>query len=433
MSHSTLQNDPSGRRAAAETDAELTEIQGLLDQHTRYLRFSPGLERGFRLHVQGRALDLLSHGWWVLIFFYIGLGVATWLQVRAYSDPALLAANVEIWLWVYLAEGLVVLLLLFLPRLPALNEMYPLYTGVAAFIALASIIIATSAFPDPYLNQHSSYVVIFIITIIYGIGGLRVFPAVLICALAVGFSWAVIRVFDLWFSFGHFSQYVLLANVVGVLLCYLLEHRDRVMYLQSRLLHLEKGKLDAFSRELSRLSREDVLTGLANRRHFNETFQQEWDRARREQRPLALIFIDVDHFKPFNDNHGHLEGDRVLAEVGRALKGVLRRPGDLAARFGGEEFVILLPNTPLAGAVEVAQQVRHALHALHIPHRASSVADHVTASLGVAAVQPGNGLRSAQLIARADEAVYAAKAAGRDCIMTVDEQGALAARPLARA
>lgn len=433
MSQTALRTNSSASSVAADDEAELTEIQGLLDQHTRYLRFSSRLERGFRHHVQHRAIDLLNHGWWVLILFYVGLGLATWLQVRVYSDPALLPANERIWLWIYLAEGMAVALLLLLPRLPALDDLYSVYTGTIAFIALSAIIIATSAFPDPYLNQHASYVVIFIFTIIYGIGGLRVLPAVVICASAITFSWLVINAFELWFSFGHFSQYVLLANVVGVLLCYLLEHRDRVMFLQSRLLHLEKGKLDAFSRELTRLSREDVLTGLANRRHFNETFQQEWDRARREQRSVSLIFIDVDHFKPFNDTHGHLEGDRALAEVGRALKGVLRRPGDLAARFGGEEFVLLLPNTPLDGAVEVAQQVQEALDALHIPHRASTVSDHVTASLGVAAVLPDNGLRSAQLIARADEAVYAAKAAGRNCIMQVDEQGRLGDEPLRRA
>jgi len=259
---------------------------------------------------------------------------------------------------------------------------------------------------------------------------LRTVPAVIACTASAIISFIAIQVFDLWYNWGHFSQYVVLANVVGILLCYLLERRDRVMFLQSQLLELEKRRLDQLSQEFNRLSREDVLTGLANRRHFNEVFQQEWDRAKRDNRPLALIFVDVDYFKPFNDTHGHVEGDRALAQVGMALKTVLQRPGDLAARYGGEEFVLLLPNTPVEGACDVALQVAQAIAALRILHRASKVADHVTASMGLASMLPGGELRSGQLLAQADEAVYAAKDAGRNCIVVVRPDGSMDPRPL---
>jgi diguanylate cyclase (GGDEF)-like protein len=205
-----------------------------------------------------------------------------------------------------------------------------------------------------------------------------------------------------------------------MLLCYIQEHRDRIVFLQARLLELEKSKLNRFSLELNRLSREDVLTGLANRRQFNEVFQVEWDRARRERQPLSLLFVDIDYFKLFNDSHGHLEGDRVLAEVGLAMKSVLRRPGDVAARYGGEEFVVLLPATPEGGALEVAVQVHEAIEAMDIPHSTSLVAKWVTASVGVATLMPEPEMRSSQLIACADEALYAAKAAGRNCIVVAD-------------
>lgn len=396
-------------------DKELSEIQDLLDGRRRR-RFSPALESDFRDHVKLRALDILTHGWLTILFFYLVVGFSTYVEIRLLSYPLFLDGNLKVWWAAVLSEGVAIAALILLPRIPLMVANFWTSLSLIATLAITSIIIATSAFPDPYFNQHSSYVVIFIISVIYGIGSMRLVPAAIAAAAAAVLGWAVIWFFDLWFDWGLFAQYVLLANVVGMLICYLLEQRDRRMFLQARLLELEKGKLDSLSRELSRLSREDVLTGLANRRHFNEVFQLEWDRARREQQMVSLIFVDIDHFKPFNDNHGHLEGDRVLSQVGQALRDTLRRPGDLAARYGGEEFVLLLPGTPAAGALEVAAQVREAVEGLGIPHQASSVAPHVTASVGVATICPDLGLRSAQLIAQADEAVYAAKAAGRNCI-----------------
>lgn len=412
-------------------DAEILQIQQLLEKRDPFLRF-PGkaLEAAFRQHMQVRAIELINHVWWTILSFYVFLGLLTWAHLQAYSDPALLGQNESVWFAIFLAEGVVITALLSLPRFPRLDRWYRYYVAMIAMVASMVIIIGTSAFPDPFFNQHSSYVVILIIAIIYGIGGLRLVPATLACVSGALVSVAVIHTFGLWYNWGHFSQYVVLANTVGMLLGYLLEHRDRTMFLQSELLGLEKRKLDQLSQEFNRLSREDALTALANRRHFNEVFQQEWDRARRDKRPLALIFVDVDQFKPFNDTHGHVEGDRALAMVGVALKTVLRRSGDMAARYGGEEFVLLLPGTSIEGACEVALQVARTIHTLRIPHRASSVADHVTASMGVASMMPEGDLRGPQLLAAADEAVYAAKAAGRNCIMWVRPDGQIDPTPL---
>lgn len=401
-------------------ELELQEIQGHLNARTRRMRFSLRLEAGFHQHLRNRALDTLKHGWWIILLLYAAIGISTYTEIRLLSYPLFYEGNLRVWSVVFLLEGVVVASLLSLPWLPALHRGYWIYTGLIAGLALSAIIVATSAFPDPYFNQHSSYIVIFIIAIIYSIGGLRFRPAVIACSGAVMVSYLVISAFDLWLDWGFFCQYVLVANIVGMMLCYVQEHRDRIVFLQARLLELEKGKLDHFSHELTRLSREDVLTGLANRRHFNEVFQAEWDRAKREQQALSLLFVDIDHFKLFNDTYGHLEGDRVLSEVGMALKGGLRRPGDMAVRYGGEEFVLLLPTTPEGGALEVAVQVHEAIEALAIPHRASLVADWVTVSVGAATLVPAPEMHSAQLLACADEALYAAKAAGRNCIVVAD-------------
>lgn len=411
-------------------DADIQKIQGLLERNSPFLRFPAPLEQLFRLHVRQRAMDLLNYAWWVILTFYAFLGIMTWNQLQAFSDPVYLDQNEVIWWWIFLSEGAVVAAMLSLPRLPKLDGLFRYYVLLIAMTAVSVITIGTSAFPDSFFNQHSSYVVILIIAIIYGIGGLSLFMAMLACFGSAVLSLIVIKRYDLWYNWGHFSQYVVLANAVGILLGYLLEHRDRIMFLQSELLSLEKRKVDQLSQEFSRLSREDVLSGLANRRHFNEVFQQEWDRARRDKRSLGLVFVDVDHFKLFNDTHGHVEGDKALSMVGVALKMALRRSGDMAARYGGEEFVVLLPGTDLNGAIEVAQKVARAVQSLRIAHRSSSVGEYVTVSMGVAAVMPEGDMRSAQLLTQADEAVYAAKEAGRNCIMTVRSDGTIDPNPL---
>ena len=412
------------------TDADIKEIQQLLEDGRPFVRFPPAIENAFHLHLQSRAIELLNYSWWAIVSFYIFLGILTWSQVQAYSSPVFLDQNEKVWWVIYLMEGVIVAALLSLTRIPQLDKWYRNYVSLTALMAVATITVGTSAFPDPFFNQHSSYVVILVIAITYGVGGLLLVPAVIACVGAALISFVVIHLLGLWYNWGHFSQYVVLANAVGMLLCYMLEHRDRIMFLQSEMLGLEKLKLNKLSQELNRLSREDALTGLANRRHFNEVFQQEWDRARRDSRDVALIFVDVDHFKPFNDSHGHVEGDRALSMVGRALKSVLRRPGDMAARYGGEEFVLLLPSTSLDGAREVALHVARSISALKIAHAASSVASHVTVSMGVASMVPRGDLRGPMLLARVDEAVYAAKHAGRNCIMLVLPDGTVDTTPV---
>ncbi|MDP2268682.1 MAG: diguanylate cyclase, partial [Deltaproteobacteria bacterium] len=135
---------------------------------------------------------------------------------------------------------------------------------------------------------------------------------------------------------------------------------------------------------LNRLSRHDGLTGIANRRHFDEFLAQEWKRALREEAPLSLIMCDIDFFKNYNDAYGHQAGDDCLRAVAGAFQKGLRRPGDLAARYGGEEFVVVLPGTPPEGALAVAEALRSDVQALGIPHASSRAASVVTLSLGVA-------------------------------------------------
>lgn len=158
----------------------------------------------------------------------------------------------------------------------------------------------------------------------------------------------------------------------------------------------------------------DGLTGIANRRYFDIFLNQEWRRAARLQTPLALIMLDIDHFKPFNDHYGHQAGDDCLRRIGQLLKGFAQRAGDMAARYGGEEFALILANTQAPQAAQIAEEVCAAILGLSIPHAFSAFDQRLTVSLGVAVAHPGNGEPPSSLIAAADHALYAAKTAGRN-------------------
>ena len=165
---------------------------------------------------------------------------------------------------------------------------------------------------------------------------------------------------------------------------------------------------------LMQLNATDGLTGLANRRAFDAALQGEWGRACRTQSTLALLMLDADHFKRFNDRYGHLAGDDALRAIAQVLRSRLHRASDLAARFGGEEFAVFLPETDILGAVDVAEDIRRRVAELDLP----CASDHarLTVSIGVAALRPEHETNPVSLIGLADAALYAAKGAGRNCV-----------------
>jgi len=164
---------------------------------------------------------------------------------------------------------------------------------------------------------------------------------------------------------------------------------------------------------LEQLATRDGLTGLANRRCFDDTLHAEWNRALRQMQPLSLLMVDVDNFKAYNDAHGHLGGDECLKRVARAVASEMRA-NDLVARYGGEEFAVILPNQSLKGAAIVAERIRCRVEQLHLPCRFA--AGHVTVSIGAATAIAGPDNHASQLVAIADAALYRAKHLGRNRI-----------------
>lgn len=184
----------------------------------------------------------------------------------------------------------------------------------------------------------------------------------------------------------------------------------------------EKLRRELFSsteaaQALEYLVRLDGLTGIPNRRLFEEELSKEWARAKRDNEPLSLITVDIDHFKEYNDHYGHPAGDLCLVEVAQAMHQALSRPGDVVARIGGEEFAFLLPQTGLSGAISVAEQIREHVLSLNLPHEASPVARQLTLSFGVSSSELVSVSSPADLIRASDVALYEAKRCGRNQVV----------------
>ena len=183
---------------------------------------------------------------------------------------------------------------------------------------------------------------------------------------------------------------------------------------RERELEVVNGELRHANEKLRKLAASDGLTGLPNRRYFDETIEREWKKSARQKAPLALLMLDVDFFKAYNDLLGHLEGDRCLQAMAGALQRAVKRPSDTPCRYGGEEFAVVLPETDAAGAESVARSIQEAVAALRLPHAGSRVNEFVTVSIGVASIVASAGEGHERLIRTADQALYRAKEGGRN-------------------
>lgn len=213
----------------------------------------------------------------------------------------------------------------------------------------------------------------------------------------------------------------LVKPITAIVLAAKLRAMSRLMAMQSRLIELST-QLRLRNRDLQHLSEHDTLTGLLNRRGFDERLATALATARRSRLPLTLMLCDLDHFKAYNDTLGHGAGDDCLSRVGALIRQTCRRPSDQAARYGGEEFALILPDTPKTGAMTLARAIQRVFDLAGLPHPASSVAPHVTLSGGITTCVPDDSTTVEGLLVRADEALYVAKAKGRNRFFSFEMQ-----------
>nr|WP_315195753.1 diguanylate cyclase [uncultured Aquabacterium sp.] len=422
----TAQRDPPPPRARATevaerpappTDQTPTDHTPS-DESWRWMRFADPLEQQFlndgaaerlrHTRISG-LLSLLVFDFFLLADFLMAPDVFdVALQVRLlYFTPPALALVLVTWLgrdWV----------LRFTP--PQLTESLVLISGVMAAACLAYILSLSQSPTSQY------YHVGLMVVITYGniVQRLRFRHAVLFSAIVYAIHIGGVLMVP------AFNQQLILPVValVGATTAFTLmanhamERDERRRYLLSRRRAQLMGELALVQQQLQSLARMDALTGLHNRRHIQEHLQQAWQRALHDGSELGVVMIDIDHFKAFNDRHGHPAGDRCLAQVADALRACLRQPADAVARFGGEEFIAVLPHTSLAEAREVAERIRQAVQALQIPHTGPDTLGVVTVSVGVAAGTARPGQIEVALVSTADEALYDAKHAGRNRVCT---------------
>lgn len=335
--------------------------------------------------------------------------------------------------WGFIGFATVVMAVsMWLCRMPAIrrNSRYLWIVSVSGSLEMAAPLTASMLVTNPVMQSELSYVTIFTVTVVslatkapIAVAALTALLGLLEAALVV--SALGVKPANWWLV----NAYYLGSTMIMLFIATITENLERWGYLRGLLLDHESGEIKRLNASLARerveterlneilakLAYQDQLSGLANRRHFLETIDAEWRRARRDKFPLGLLFIDVDYFKRYNDTYGHAAGDNCLAQVADVLRASVLRVTDLPARFGGEEFVILLPNTDRIGAREVAERVLHGIDALALPHTASDAAPFVTASIGLAVQESSTGSYQ-ELLERADQALYAAKAAGRHCV-----------------
>ncbi len=362
----------------------------------RRLRFAPALEREYRDYQLRDTLELRRLAVCVAMLVWLAFaGVDIWM-----IDGPLLFALLAIRLGV-------ALLLLFCGRLILRRShrelLVPLSIACIGAMGLgAAAIIALGHGQDPFFPYEG---LLLVCIAAYFLVGLRLVEAAvtsLLVLLAYGlFEWlGGLEPARLYNNL----LFLVVGNLIGALGCYVLELKSREYFLVSRL--------------MSVLAHQDSLTGLHNRRSFDRVLARLWRQAQREERTLALLLCDVDHFKAYNDRYGHKAGDQALQQVGAVLLEAARRPLDLAVRLGGEEFAVLLYDIAPEEARQRAEVLRQAVEARAIAHEASLTAPVLTLSVGLCCLQPGNQQTPGSLFEHADRALYEAKAFGRNQVVT---------------
>tara|TARA_Y100001934_G_scaffold105473_1_gene129717 strand:- start:96 stop:1316 length:1221 start_codon:yes stop_codon:yes gene_type:complete len=372
----------------------------------RWLRFPRRLETEYREFQCREAVTAFR----VNAFYILLLYVLLITGIYALAPEAVRGR----WLATYIWVGIIVLVAGGMAQIQALDRYFPVYAGAGSFLAVAVSMAIPGFIDGPVAVQLAHVSVIYALVIVYAMVGLRFQVAVVACWGGGLVGWILAERFGQGVDWQMAHRTYTGVNLLGMFLCYTTEVRDRLLFFNQRQLLRQQQRTQALAERLHRLSREDSLTGLANRRYFDEALDREWRRCQRDEQPLTIMLVDVDCFKAYNDHYGHLQGDKCLQQLSDELRRFGRRGGDLVARFGGEEFVMLYPGTGEGDALQLASRLCRSIRALALPHVGNPGPGEVTVSVGVAVFTPGPNRTARALLDAADRALYQAKQSGRD-------------------
>jgi diguanylate cyclase (GGDEF)-like protein len=380
------------------------------------LAFEDGFEPRYQKDHRQRAVRAFRHSFAFIFLLYVLLSTGIYVFMPRHD----VARWLSLYGWVAVVIGMVGAF----SWIPRLDKWFHWFAGVGSCVAVALSVAVIGVVVDPVAGQLTQVAIMYAIVIIYSVVGLTFLQAslagwiggVLGTLLALGLDGAV--------NWDLLHRTYTGSSLLGMFIAYFAERRDRDLFVQTFLLSEAREKAEMYAEKLNWLSRQDALTGLANRRHFDETVQEEWRRAVRSKSPMAILMIDVDYFKHYNDVLGHVKGDGCLRAVAGIISTHARRPGDLAVRYGGEEFLLLYPNTDCDTACLQAQRLTESFREARIPQAPGLAGDYLTVSVGVAVAIPGMGVDEPEmLVSEADSALYEAKAAGRNGWRVAEEFG----------
>ncbi len=392
------------------TADDIETIRRLISRRMNWFGFGGRLEHHFRLQRSDEFQRTVSEGGPALVFVHVLMNALSFF-IR---HPNNSADDMQIWLTTLILVSSAIVVGIFTAQVPVLKRSFNILGALCGGLIIFVAMTAAQLYENLDLAQDATYTAM-LGMVVTGLGMRLLLPAVtmaLIVPTLIALGTGIVTEARIdWLSICSYAG-------SGITICLYLAYRqeliDRRAFLQSLLLSWESQQLDVANRKLDQLSRRDPLTNLANRRDFNESLHSEWERARRDHTPISLLFIDIDHFKLYNDHYGHAAGDACLVRVSQVLGDALKRPGDLAARYGGEEFVLLLPNTDIQGARRVAERLIRKVDAEQIAHLHSRTANNITISIGVATHIPQHDhLHAQHLLESADAALYSAKNRGR--------------------
>lgn len=382
------------------------QIDLLTTRGLNFVWFPKQLETIYRFQYQNGAAYEFRYRAPIILILYIFLSFGIY--------QVLPTEQVLPWFSYYSWVGVIIFIAWILSFIKKLNQYFDYYVGVGSALAVAITFILINVIENGQENVLFHAAMMYAIVIIYGAVGMRFYTAIFAGWIGGLAGILVSNYLNGVIDWTFLNRTYTFSSFLGMTLAYATDRQHRENYLQNCMIELNRIELMQQAQQLSLLSQQDALTGLANRRYLDETLDNEWRRALRHETPLTIMMVDIDYFKAYNDTLGHIKGDECLKEIAVAISSIAARSGDLVARYGGEEFLLLFPMTNAQQALIQVERLMNAISKIAIKHPCSDVSPYVTISVGVATTIPRLNDSISAFVARADHALYKAKTNGRN-------------------